>query len=173
MQERPNAVTLRGKPLTLVGPELQVGDKAPDFRLMNPDLQPVTLKDFAGKIRIISSVPSLDTDVCSRETRRFNQLAAQMGDDVVILTVSMDLPFAQKRWCGAHGVDRVVTLSDYLDHSFGFNYGVRIKELGLLARVVFIVDRDGVIRYIQRVPEIAQEPDYDDVLRALARIRSQ
>jgi thiol peroxidase len=173
MQERPNAVTLRGKPLTLVGPELQVGDKAPDFRLMNTDLQPVTLKDFAGKIRIISSVPSLDTDVCSRETQRFNQLAAQMGDDVVILTVSMDLPFAQKRWCGAHGVDRVVTLSDYLDHSFGFNYGVRIKELGLLARVVFIVDRDGVIRYIQRVPEIAQEPDYDDVLRALARIRSQ
>jgi thiol peroxidase len=173
MQERPNAVTLRGKPLTLVGPELQVGDKAPDFRLMNTDLQPVTLKDFAGKVRIISSVPSLDTDVCSRETRRFNQLAAQMGDDVVILTVSMDLPFAQKRWCGAHGVDRVVTLSDYLDHSFGFNYGVRIKELGLLARVVFIVDRDGVIRYIQRVPEIAQEPDYDDVLRALARIRSQ
>jgi thiol peroxidase len=173
MQERPNAVTLRGKPLTLVGPELQVGDKAPDFRLMNTDLQPVTLKDFAGKIRIISSVPSLDTDVCSRETQKFNQLAAQMGDDVVILTVSMDLPFAQKRWCGAHGVDRVVTLSDYLDHSFGFNYGVRIKELGLLARVVFIVDRDGVIRYIQRVPEIAQEPDYDDVLRALARIRSQ
>jgi thiol peroxidase len=173
MQERPNAVTLRGKPLTLVGPELQVGDKAPDFRLMNTDFQPVTLKDFAGKIRIISSVHSLDTDVCSRETQRFNQLAAQMGDDVVILTVSMDLPFAQKRWCGAHGVDRVVTLSDYLDHSFGFNYGVRIKELGLLARVVFIVDRDGVIRYIQRVPEIAQEPDYDDVLRALARIRSQ
>jgi thiol peroxidase len=173
MQERPNAVTLRGKPLTLVGPELQVGDKAPDFRLMNTDLQPVTLKDFAGKIRIISSVPSLDTDVCSRETQKFNQLAAQMGDDVVILTVSMDLPFAQKRWCGAHGVDRVVTLSDYLDHSFGFNYGVRIQELGLLARVVFIVDRDGVIRYIQRVPEIAQEPDYDDVLRALARIRSQ
>lgn len=173
MQERPNAVTLRGKPLTLVGPELQVGDKAPDFRLMNTDFQPVTLKDFAGKIRIISSVPSLDTDVCSRETQKFNQLAAQMGDDVVILTVSMDLPFAQKRWCGAHGVDRVVTLSDYLDHSFGFNYGVRIKELGLLARVVFIVDRDGVIRYIQRVPEIAQEPDYDDVLRALARIRSQ
>ena len=171
MQERPNAVTLRGTPLTLIGPELQVGDKAPDFRLMNTDLQPVTLKDFAGKVKIISSVPSLDTDVCSRETQRFNQLAAQMGDDVVILTVSMDLPFAQKRWCGAHGVDRVITLSDYLDHSFGLNYGVRIKELGLLARVVFIVDRQDVIRYVQRVPEIAQEPDYDDVLRALKKIQ--
>ncbi len=171
MQERPNAVTLRGTPLTLVGPELKVGDKAPDFRLMNPSLQPVTLKDFAGKVKVISSVPSLDTDVCSRETQKFNQLAAQMGDDVVVLTVSMDLPFAQKRWCGAHGVDRVVTLSDYLDHSFGLAYGVRVKELGLLARVVFIVDRQDVIRYVQRVPEIAQEPDYEDVLRALKAVQ--
>jgi len=165
--ERKAAVTFQGNPLTLLGPELKTGEKAPDFNLTTTDLKPVSLKDYQDKIKIISAVPSLDTNICSLETRKFNGLVAKMSPDVVILTVSMDLPFAQKRWCGANGIDKVITLSDYMDHSFGLAYGVRIKELGLLARTIFIVDKNNVIQYIQRVPEIAQEPNYDEVLNSL------
>ena len=167
MEERSSQVTMKGNPLTLLGPALKVGDKAPEFVVLNNDLASVKLSAYSGKVRIIASVPSLDTPVCDMETRRFNQEAANFGDDVVILTISMDLPFAQKRWCGAAGVDRVVTLSDHRDASFGSAYGVLIKELRLLARSVFVIDKGGVIRYIQIVREVSQEPDYEAVLKAL------
>jgi len=170
MEERTEQVTMKGNPLTLVGSKIQVGDKAPDIVLLNNDLEPVNLSDYRNQICVISSVPSLDTPVCDMETRRFNQEAESLGQDVKILTVSMDLPFAQKRWCGAAGVDRVVTLSDHRDAAFGTEYGVLIKELRLLARAVFIIDREGVIRYIQLVKELTQEPDYDAVLSALKEI---
>ncbi len=166
MNERHGAVTMKGNPLTLLGNELAVGDRAPDFELLGNDLQPVSLSAFSGKVVIISSVPSLDTPVCDMETRRFNTEAAELGDDVAILTISMDLPFAQARWCGAAGVEKVTTLSDHFSAAFGEAYGVLIKELRLLARSVFVVDRNGVIQYIQHVEEIATEPDYGAVLTA-------
>jgi len=147
-----------GNPVTLVGDEVKVGDEAPDFVVVDNDLKPVNFS---------SAVPSLDTAVCSTETHRFNSEAAGLGEDVVILTVSMDLPFAQKRWCGAEGVDRVVTLSDHRDASFGLAYGVLIREVRLLARAVFVVGRDGVVRYVELVPELGQEPDYEAALAAV------
>ena len=167
MEERTELVTMKGNPLTLMGSALQVGDKAPDAVLLNNDLQPVNLSDYRGQICVVSSVPSLDTPVCDMETRRFNQEAESLGQDVKILTVSMDLPFAQKRWCGAAGVNHVITLSDHRDAAFGKEFGVLIKELRLLSRAVFIIDREGVIRYIQLVQELSQEPDYDAILSAL------
>jgi thiol peroxidase len=156
-----------GNPVTLVGEGVKVGDKAPDFVVVGNDMQPVSFSSYLGKVCVLAAVPSLDTEVCSTETRRFNQEAASLGDDVVILTVSMDLPFAQKRWCGAAGVDRVVTLSDHRDASFGLAYGVLIKDVRLLARAVFVVDRDGVVRYVELVPEVGQEPDYEAALAAV------
>jgi thiol peroxidase len=156
-----------GKPVTLVGNPVKVGDKAPDFVAVDHELQPVGFDAFRGKVVVLASVPSLDTEVCSIETRRFNQEAAGLGGDVVIVTVSMDLPFAQKRWCGAAGVDRVVTLSDHRDASFGMAYGVLIKEVRLLARAVFVVDREGVVGYVQLVPELGREPDYEAALAAV------
>jgi thiol peroxidase len=167
MEERAGVVTMRGNPLTLMGKELQQGDAAPDVELLDNDLSPVRLSSFQGKVCVVSSVPSLDTPVCDMETRRFNEEAGGLGEDVVIVTVSMDLPFAQKRWCGAAGVDRVVTLSDHREGSFGLEYGVLIKELRLLARCVFVLDREGVVQYIQTVKEIAEEPDYKAVLDAV------
>jgi len=166
MNERSGIITFKGNPFTLLGPELKVGDKAPDFAVVDNGLAPVSLASSAGKIRIISSVPSLDTPVCDTETRRFNQEAAGLPGDVVVLTISLDLPFAQKRWCGAAGIDKVTTLSDYRERSFGQNYGVLIKELLLLARAIFVVDAQGVIRYIQIVPEVTSEPDYAAVTAA-------
>ena len=166
MTSRPGAVTMHGNPLTLVGNEIKVGDQAPDVTLVNNDLQPVALRDHAGKVRIISTVPSLDTPVCDLQTRRFNSEAAGLGDKVVILTVSMDLPFAQKRWCGAAGVDQVITLSDHREAALGQAYGLLIQELRLLARAVLVVDQSGVVRYVQLVKEISQEPDYEPVLEA-------
>ena len=166
MNERSGIITFKGNPFTLLGPELKVGDKAPDFAVVDNGLAPVTLASSAGKIRIISSVPSLDTPVCDTETRRFNLEAAGLPADVAVLTISLDLPFAQKRWCGAAGIDRVTTLSDYRERSFGQNYGVLIKELLLLARAIFVVDAQGVIRYIQIVPEVTSEPDYAAVVSA-------
>ena len=165
MTERAAAVTLKGNPMTLVGDELKVGDKAPDFTLKAVDMSDTTLGDFTGKVKIISIVPSLDTPVCDTQTRKFNEQAGSL-DGVVVLTVSVDLPMAQKRWCGAAGVENVVCLSDYKDHSFGKAYGVRIKEVGLLARQVMVVDKDDTIKYIELVPEVAQEPDYDAALAA-------
>ncbi len=167
MHERTGIITFKGNAMTLLGTELKVGDKAPDFCAVDTTLTPVGIGTHAGKIRVISAVPSLDTPVCDTETRRFNQEAAALPDNVVVLTISMDLPFAQKRWCGAAGIERVTTLSDYRDRSFGQNYGVLIKELLLLSRCIFVIDADGIIRYIQQVPEVTSEPDYDAVLTAV------
>lgn len=166
MQERSGIITFKGNPLTLLGPELKLGVRAPDFRVVDNGLAPVTLADFQGKVKIISSVPSLDTPVCDTETRRFNQEAASLPDQAVILTISLDLPFAQKRWCGAAGIDRVKVLSDYQERAFGLAYGVLIKELKLLARAIFVIDGSDMVRYIQQVPEVTNEPDYAAVLQA-------
>jgi thiol peroxidase len=170
MEERKGMVTMKGNPLTLVGKALKVGDRAPDFGVLDNNLSPVSLSSYRGKACIISAVPSLDTPVCDLETRRFNQEAANLSPDVVILTVSMDLPFAQKRWCGAASVDRVITLSDHKDASFGAAYGVLIKELRLLARAVFVVDRKGVIQHIEIVKELTQEPNYEAALQAAKQL---
>jgi thiol peroxidase len=134
--------------------------------VVDATLAPVTLADFKGKTRIISTVPSLDTPVCDTETRRFNEEAARLPETTVVLTISLDLPFAQKRWCGATGVNRVTVLSDYQEHSFALAYGVLIKELKLLSRSIFVVDADDVIRYVQHVAEITGEPDYAAALDA-------
>jgi len=170
MEERDGIVTMKGNPITLMGTELQVGDKAPDFVAIDNDLNPVSFDSFRGKVCIVSSVPSLDTPVCDMETRRFNDEAGRLGDNVEILTISVDLPFAQKRWCGAAGVDRVQTLSDHRDAAFGQAYGVLIKGFRLLARAVFVVDKEGTIRYIELVKEIASEPNYDSVLTAVKEL---
>jgi thioredoxin-dependent peroxiredoxin len=167
MEEHKGVVTMMGNPVTLLGKALKVGDPAPDFMVTNNDMLPVSLSSYKGRICVISSVPSLDTSVCDLETRRFNQEAEGLDQEVVILTISMDLPFAQKRWCGAAGVTRVITLSDHRDASFGAAYGMLIKELRLLARCVFVVDRNGIIRYIQLVKEISHEPDYEPILNAV------
>ena len=164
MNERDGIVTMGGSPVTLVGTELKVGDRMPDVSLVGNDTKDVSLSSFAGKVLVISAVASLDTSVCDVETRRFNAEAAGLGDDVRILTVSMDLPFAQKRWCGAAGIDRVITLSDHKNAAFGQGFGVLIKEHRLLARAVFVVDRSGTVRYIQLVKEVGQEPDYEPAL---------
>jgi thiol peroxidase len=168
--ERKNAITFKGGPLTLVGNEISVGKPAPDFTAAANDLSPYKLSDDKGKIVVISSVPSLDTPVCDTQTRKFNEAAASLGDDVVIVTVSMDLPFAQTRWCGAAGVEQVKTVSDYKGADFGSKYGLLIKELHLLARAVLVIDQNGVIQYYQLVPEIAQEPDYDPVIEAVKKL---
>lgn len=166
MTERTNVTTMRGNPVTLVGQALTVGAQAPDFNVLDNDLAPRSLADYTGKVLILSTVPSLDTPVCDMETRQFNTRAAALGDDIAILTVSMDLPFAQKRWCGAAGVDKVTTLSDHREASLGLGYGLLIKELRLLARAVLVIDRAGRITHLQIVPEIADEPDYDAVIAA-------
>ncbi|MGA8833203.1 MAG: thiol peroxidase [Desulfomonilaceae bacterium] len=171
MIERKGLVTFKGNPLTLIGKEVRVGDAAPDFTALANDLSPASLSSFRGKPLIISSVPSLDTPVCDMSTRRFNQEATALGSDVTILTISMDLPFAQARWCGAAGVQNIVTLSDHRDASFGMAYGLLIKELRLLARAVFVIDKNGKIQYLQIVPEVAQEPDYDGALDALKKVK--
>ena len=170
MNERADVITMKGNPLTLVGNEVTLGDPAPEFEVLNQSLQPVKLSQFRGKTCVIVSAPSVDTPVCDLETRRFNQEAAKLGDDVVVLAISMDLPFAQKRWCAAAGVENIQLLSDHRDASFGHSFGVLIKELRLLARTVFIVDPAGSVRYIQYVKETTEEPDYDDALKALSQI---
>ena len=161
-------VTLNGSPLNLSGNEVTVGRAAPDFTATTNDLAEFKLSSVKGKkVVVLSAVPSLDTPVCDIETRRFNQEAAALGGDVQIITISMDLPFAQKRWCGAAGVDKVVVVSDHRDVSFGKAYGVLIDGLRLLARAVFVVNRKGKVCHAQVVPEIAKEPDYGAVLDAV------
>lgn len=172
MRERVGLVTFKGNPLTLVGNEVKVGQKAPEAELVANDLSVVKLSSLArGKVCLITSVPSLDTPVCDLETRRFNQEAGELGDDVIVLAVSMDLPFAQKRWCGAAGVKNVQTLSDHRAAAFGNAYGVLIKELRLLARTVFILDKQGMIQYVELVKEVASEPNYDAALNAARKLR--
>ena len=170
MEERKGIIASHGKPLTLLGHHVKVGDVAPDVELVDNDLNSVKLGNFKGKTIILASVPSLDTSVCDLETRRFNSEAAKLSSDVVILTMSMDLPFAQKRWCGAAGVDRVKTLSDHREAAFGSAYGVLIKELRLLARAVFVIDKEGKIRYVQLVPDTSQEPKYEPILEVVRKL---
>lgn len=160
------SVTFKGQPMTLAGPVVKQGQAAPDFAATATDMSTKRLSDYRGKTVLIVAVPSLDTPVCDLETRRFNQEAGKLGAGVAVLVVSMDLPFAQKRWCGAAGVDHVVTLSDYKDRDFAKTYGLYVKELGLLARAVIVVDRHGNVKYVQVVPEITQEPDYEAALAA-------
>lgn len=164
-QERTGVVTFKGNPVTLIGPEIKVGDAAPNFKVLANDLSEVTLDDTKGSVRIISVVPSLDTGVCDAQTRRFNEEAAQL-EGVNILTISVDLPFAQKRWCGAAGIDKVQTLSDHRDLSFGTAYGVVIKELRLLARAVFVIDQNDQVVHAEYVPEIAEHPNYEAAIEA-------
>ena len=170
MTERMQAITLHGNPLTLEGNPVSMGNPAPEVTLLDNDLKPVKLSDFRGKVIIIAAVPSLDTPVCDMETRRFNTEAAGLGKDVAILTVSMDLPFAQKRWCGAAGVDQVKTLSDHKEAAFGQAFGLLIKELRLLGRAVLVLDREGVVRYYQLVKEVSEEPDYEAALGAVKEL---
>lgn len=160
-------VTFKNNPVTLIGEEVTVGSVAPAFTVVDNGLGEKTLKDFAGKKLLISVVPSLDTGVCDAQTRRFNEEAAGFGEDVVILTISMDLPFAQKRWCGSNGIENVITLSDHRDSSFGDAYGVRMQELRLLARSIFVIDAAGTVTYTEYVPEGTDHPDYDKALEAL------
>jgi thiol peroxidase len=164
MIEKTGLVTIHGNPLTLLGDLVKVGQKAPDFTVLDNDLAPKTLKDYQGKTLIIASVPSLDTPTCDTETRRFNTEASQLGEKAMLLTISMDLPFAQKRWCAAAGIDRVVTLSDHREASFGLAWGVLIKELRLLARAVFVLSPDHTVKYVELVSEVAQEPNYNAAL---------
>ena len=166
MSERTGELTFKGGPLTLLGPRLSVGGPAPEFKLTANNLSPVTLADSAGKVRLISVVPSLDTGVCDAQTRRFNEEAAALGKNVVVLTVSADLPFAQARWCGAAGVDQVQTLSDHYDMNFANSYGVHIKELRLDTRAIFVVDSAGTLVHVEYVPEMTDHPDYKAALAA-------
>jgi len=170
MTERKDVVTFKGNPLTLVGESPGVGDRALDFVALAGDLSEVRLSDYRGKVVVVTTVPSLDTSVCDTETRRFNEEAPGLGEDVVVLAVSMDLPFGQARWCGAAGIENVRTLSDHRDASVGTSLGVLIKELRLLARAVFVIDAEGVVRYVQIVPEMTEEPDYEAALAAVRQL---
>ncbi|MGE4578012.1 MAG: thiol peroxidase [Desulfuromonadales bacterium] len=169
-EKRSGVITFKGNPVTLVGPDVKVGDNAPDFRVVDGTLQAVTLADSKGKVRLITVVPSLDTGVCDTMTRKFNEEAAKLPEDVVVYTVSVDLPFAQNRWCGNAGIDRVKTLSDYQDRSFGLNYGLLIDELKLLARAVLVVDANDKIVYREIVKEVTTEPDYKAALEAVRKL---
>ncbi len=167
--ERSGVITFQGSPLTLIGPALRAGDRAPGFSVLDGELKPVGLKDFAGKTKIISVTPSLDTPVCDLQLRRFNAEAAKMSGESAVLNISMDLPFAIARFCTSAGIDKVKALSDHRDASFGAAYGVLIKELRLLARAIFVIDRSDVIQYVEIVPDITNHPDYDKALSAATK----
>ena len=168
--ERNGIITMKEKPLTLLGPDIRVGDRAPDFSALDGSMGKVRLADFAGKVKVISVTPSLDTPVCDLQLRRFNHEAAALPRDVVVLNISMDLPFAIARFCTIAGIEKVVALSDHRAGSFGEAYGVLVKELRLLARSVFILDKDNVVRYREIVPEQSNHPDYQAALKALANL---
>ncbi len=170
MGDRKGAVTMKGNPLTLSGNEVKVGQDAPDCTVVANDLSEVKLSSYKGKKVILLTVPSLDTGICDTETKRFNQEAAKLGDNVKVLAVSMDLPFAQKRWCAAARAQNVQTLSDYKNTEVGTNFGVLIKELKLLARSIFVLDSKGKIQYTQLVKEVTTEPDYNAVLDAVKKV---
>lgn len=170
MADRTGAVTFLGNPLTLTGDSVEVGNKAPDFAAVRGDLSTFRLSGEAGKVVVINSVPSLDTPVCAAQARRFNQEAAALGPDVKVLLVSMDLPFAQKRFCATEGIANLETVSDHREAAFGLGYGLLVKELRLDARAVLVVDRQGILRYRQLVGEISHEPDYEAALEAVRRV---
>jgi thioredoxin-dependent peroxiredoxin len=168
--ERSGIITMKGNPLTLIGPDIRVGDQAPDFTVIDGNLNIFKLGDFAGQTKIISVTPSLDTPVCDLQLRRFNREAASLPQDVAMLNLSMDLPFAINRFCSTAGIDRAKALSDHREASFGTAYGVLIKELRLLARSIFIIDKNDVVRYKEIVPEQSNHPDYEKALKALAEV---
>jgi len=168
--ENKTAITFKGNAMTLVGQQVKVGQKAPDFNLTANDLSNVSLKNSAGKVRVVSVIPSIDTPVCDLQTKRFNDEAGKLSAKVAVLTVSMDLPFAQKRWCGAASATNVQLLSDYKDHSFGVAYGARIKELGLLTRAVFVIDANDAIQFVEYVSEVTAHPNYDAAIAAAKKL---
>jgi len=168
--EREGTVAFDGNPLILIGPELKAGDRAPDFIVLDKALKEVTLRDFSGKIKVISVTPSIDTPVCHMQAMRFNQEAEKLPDTVVILNVSMDLPFAIERFCASERIEKAIPLSDHRDASFGNSYGVLIKKLRLLARAIFVIDRDDVIRYMEIVPQLTNHPDYERALEAVKKL---
>jgi thiol peroxidase len=170
MSERKTKVTMKGEILTLAGDGVEVGRPAPDFEVTAKDLSTVDFSSFRGKVCIISSIPSLDTSICDIMTRRFNEEAIGLGEDVVVLAISMDLPFAQDRWCIAADVEKVHVLSDHRQASFGRAFGILIEQLRLLARAVFVVDREGIVRYIEIVDELTNEPDYEAALKAVKEL---
>ncbi|MFZ5966696.1 MAG: thiol peroxidase [Bacillota bacterium] len=168
-ERRQGVITMKGNPVTLLGKEIKVGDKAPDFTVLTNSLQPYSLKDAGNKVKIISVVPSLDTGVCELQTIHFNKEASDLGD-IVILTISVDLPFAQARFCGAKGIDKVITLSDHRELSFGMNYGFIIEELRLLGRGIVILDQNNTVRYVEYVKEVAEHPNYDKAIEAAKQL---
>jgi thiol peroxidase len=167
--KRNGVITMNGNPLTLVGNEVKPGDKAADFTALTGDLESYSLKDAGNQVKIISVVPSLDTGVCEMQTIRFNQEASSL-EDTVILTISVDLPFAQKRFCSANNIDKVITLSDHKDLSFGLNYGFVIDELRLLSRGIVVVDRDNTVRYVEYVKEVRNHPNYERALEEAKKL---
>ena len=170
--ERQGATTLRGNPLTVLGPALKVGEKAPDFKAVDDSLKTVDLAGTGNGIRIFSVVPSLDTPVCDAQTKRFNEEAGKLPD-VKIYSFSMDLPFAQKRWCGAYGVDHIKMVSDHRDGSFGQAYGTLIKDLRIMSRAIFVIDKNNVIRHVEYVKEVADHPNYEAALSAARAASSE
>lgn len=168
--ERKGIITVKGNPVTLIGVEVKVGDKAPDFTILDKDLKEIRLRDFSGKIKVISVSASLDTPVCDMQARRFNQEASRLPKDVMIINITMDLPFAISRFCTTAGIDKVQAFSDHRDASFGNAYGILIKELRLLARSIFIIDKNDVVRYIEIVPELTNHPDYDKAISAVNKL---
>jgi len=166
MEKNKNKVTFMGNPVTLLGKETKVNDKAVDFTVLNNNLEPVKLSDFEGKVKILSLFPSVDTGVCSKQNHTFNEEAANLSEDIVILAISNDLPFALKRFCGAEGIDNLITLSDHRDLDFSSKYGFLIEELRLIARGVIVIDKDNVVKYVEYVPEIGEEPDYEPAINA-------
>ncbi len=170
MEKNNNKVTFKGEPVTLLGKETKAGDNAVDFTALNNELQPTKLSDFKGKVKILSVFPSVDTGVCSKQNKRFDQEASNLSDDIVILAISNDLPFALSRYCGAEGIDKLVTLSDHKDVDFGTKYGFLIEEMRLLARGVVVIDQNDKVVYTEYVPEIGQEPDYDSAIEAAKKL---
>jgi thiol peroxidase len=168
--ERKNVVTFKGDPLTLLGEEIKTGQDAPDFKVLDADLKEASLDNYKGKIKLIASVPSLDTPVCDLQIKRFNDEAANISKDVSIVFISMDLPFAQKRFCQEYSIKKVKTYSDHRDAEFGLKYGTLIKELRLLARAIFIVDKENKVKYVEYVKDITTHPDYDKALNALKEL---
>ena len=168
--ERKDVATFKGNPITLVGEEIKIGQNAPDFEVLTSDLSETNLSAFKGKIKLIASVPSLDTPICDLQIKRFNDEATKISKDVVILFISMDLPFAQKRFCQTYNIKKVKTFSDHRDSSFGLNYGVLIKKLRLLSRAIFIIDKNDKVVYVEYVKELGSQPDYESALKALKSI---
>lgn len=170
MQKNSSKVKFAGGAVTLLGDEATVGKVAPNFTSVGADLKPVSLADFAGKVKVISVFPSVDTGVCATQTRTFNKAASELGNDIVIVNISVDLPFAQKRFCGAEGIDKAITISDHKDVDFGVKYGFLIEELRLLARGVVVIDKNNVIQYVEYVPEITTEPNYNLALEVAKKL---